>query len=82
MGAELPYNPEDHKHTLKEYSWISPNIVEKAIRESGPHKAPGPDQLKPIVLQNLPEKAIRRITVLFKACIQLEYTPHLWRRSI
>ena len=82
IGTDVPYSPKNKKVHLKEYTWISPLIVKKAIDEFGPHKAPGPDQIKPVVLQNLPEKGLTRLSVIFKACIQFEYTPHRWRKSI
>ena len=82
IGTSVHYSPKYNKVKLKELTWISPKIVKKAIEEFGPHKAPGPDKIKPIVLQNLPEKGITRISNIFKACIQLEYTPHRWRKSI
>ena len=82
IGVNIPYSPKGKKVHLKDYPWITPLIVKKAISEFGPHKAPGPDQLKPIVLQHLPERGYERLSDIFKACIQFEYTPHRWRKSI
>ena len=81
IGTEVPYSPKNKKVHLKDYNWINPVIVRKAIAEFGPHKAPGPDGIKPIVLQNLPESAVERLSDIFKGCIQFEYTPHRWRKS-
>ena len=82
VGTELPYAPSTRKVKIEQYNWITPKILKTAIQEFGPHKAAGPDGLKPIVLQHIPEMGLIRLAEIFKACITLSYTPHKWRKSI
>lgn len=66
---------------VKDIPWITPELVLKAISGFSPDKAPGADDIKPIILQNLPESAIKYLTKLYQATITLEYTPQQWRES-
>ena len=47
----------------------------------GPHKAAGPDDIKPIVLQNLPDRFLEGLVRIYTACMKLGYTPKCWRTS-
>ena len=54
------------------------------IRDSskfGSLKTAGPDEIKPIVLQKLPQSTIKRITRIYRASIELGYMPNEWKRS-
>lgn len=62
-------------------SFITEDKVIEAFKTFGPEKAAGPDGIKPRVLQMLKGHAIKRITNLYKACIEIGYTPKRWRRS-
>ena len=55
--------------------------VQEAIRTFGAYKAAGPDGFKPIVLQNMGQKALQRLTTLYKASLMLRWVPGIWRRS-
>ncbi len=46
-----------------EVEFISPTRVRKAIWSFGDLKAAGPDELKPIVLKHLGEKAVNKLTI-------------------
>ena len=59
----------------------SQHRLREAIKQFGPHKASGPDDIKPIALQNLPEVAIRALCCLLRASMGLGYTPVDWRKS-
>jgi len=52
-----------------------------AINSFGDRKSPGCDKIHPIVLKHLGEKAIKRLTNLFNASLQLGYVPVNWRRA-
>ena len=52
-----------------------------ALKEFGPYKAAGPDELFPIMLQALPDNALKKLISLYKASLALEYVPELWRNS-
>ncbi len=64
-------------------SYINEFKVIEALKTFGPDKAPGPDEIKPRALQMLCGNAIfiKRLTLLYKACIEVGYTPLHWRES-
>ena len=62
-------------------SYISIDKVKEAINSFSSFKAAGPDGCKPIVLQNLPESFLHRLTILFKASTALRYNPKEWCKS-
>ena len=41
-------------------------------------KAAGPDDLKPIILQNLDSRSITELTIIYKVCLTLSYVPKDW----
>lgn len=63
------------------HEWIDPDLVRKAMKQFKPHKAAGPDGLKPIVLKYLPQNAIDTLVIIYKACISLGHTPKRWRET-
>ena len=58
-----------------EVEFISPTGVGKAIWSFSDLKAAGPDQLFPIVLKHLGEKAVNKLVEFFKASNRLGYVP-------
>ena len=60
---------------------ISAEKVQAAVKSLGPHKAPGPDEIKPLVFQNLGAKMLTRLARLYQAILTLGYTPRKWRTS-
>ena len=62
-------------------SYITTEKVKAAIMSFGWNKSAGPDDFKPIVLQNLNENSYETLTLLFKASVALGYTPKAWRLS-
>ena len=67
------------KDDLK-HSFINERSVYLAIKSFGPEKKGGPDNYKPKVLQYFVENkvALKRLTKLYQAMIQLGYTPKHW----
>ena len=63
------------------HDWIDEDLVRKSFKLFKPHKAAGPDGLKPIVLKYLPSNAIEALTIIYKACISFGHTPKLWRQT-
>ena len=55
--------------------------VKKAFAKFGDDKTAGPDEIKPVVLKHFPASALGRITVLYRASLQLGYMPQSWRLS-
>ncbi len=66
-------------HPINE--WITPTLVQKAIAGFQPQKTPGPDEMAPIMLKNLPIEAINLLTTLFKASILTCHIPLTWSKA-
>ena len=85
-GATPYHHDSRHKIDLatvqdRYKDWINASLVRKAFKRFKPNKAAGPDGLKPIVLQHLPDNAIDFLVLIFKACIALSYTPVAWKNT-
>ena len=61
--------------------WISDYRIKKALHEFKPFKAAGPDGLRPIVLQHLPDSAISYLRHIYTACVEIGFTPQVWCHS-
>jgi hypothetical protein len=77
---EPPLPKESHMEVVIN-PWITAGRIQEAISGFGPNKTPGPDGIKPLVLQHLPEKALDKLVKVFNASMSLGYTPAIWRRS-
>jgi hypothetical protein len=55
--------------------------VRLAALDFGPLKAPGPNNVKPILLQKMGKGMLLRLTTLYKASLLIGYTPTAWWRS-
>ena len=62
-------------------SYINREKVKDAINSFGWNKSAGPDDIKPVVLQNLDNKSLDRLTLLYKVSMALGYTPKAWCKS-
>ena len=62
-------------------NYITEEKVTAAIESFGSGKAAGPDQIKPMVLKNLPSSFKKRLTEMYKASIGLGYIPKAWADS-
>ncbi len=62
-------------------SFITEEKVRAAIRSFGSLKAPGPDEIQPLVLMHLGSDSIHYLTCLYKASFILGYTPSCWRKG-
>ena len=62
-------------------SWITKILTKAAVDSMDPYKAGGPDEVKPVILQNLPDSGIELLQAIFEACIERSYTPRSWRTS-
>ena len=81
MATEMSQNGIVCRGSDLKGHFITETLVEKAFESFGPLKSPGPDDIKPIVLQHLDMNMIKRITNLYRACITIGYTPKPWRKS-
>ena len=84
-----PFLKKEHKRFFEKLcskddlrdSIITEEAVKLAINSFGPNRAPGADLIKPIMLLNVPDTYIRRLTWLYRAILKLGYTPYRWRYS-
>jgi hypothetical protein len=79
--AEASTCSESHKIDTHNLTWIKQHRIREAIKQFGPNKASGPDDIKPIALQHLPEVAIWALCSLLRASIGFRYTSMDWRKS-
>lgn len=59
--------------------YIDDHKVVEALASFGPHKAPGPDGFKPVVLQNLPFEIITYVKKIYHVAVSTGYAPKVWR---
>ena len=62
-------------------SWISVAKVRKSLAGFDSKKSPGPDRLRPIIFQYLPERVLSFLTSIYKIYVYLHYTPYLWKQT-
>ena len=62
-------------------SWICQTKVRRALDGFEKKKSPGPDGLKPLLFEHLPESFLKTLEVIYKASIHLAYTPKLWKQT-
>ena len=60
---------------------ITEEGVLKQLQKLNPHKAAGPDKLKPIVLRELAEVIAPMVTRIFRASLKQGKTPGRWREA-
>jgi hypothetical protein len=73
--------PNTNQTFAPHHDWINIKTIKQAILNFKNDKAAGPDQLKPIVLKNLPENVLHRLCTIYSACIETSYTPKIWRHA-
>jgi ribonuclease HI/retron-type reverse transcriptase len=61
--------------------WIDATKVRRAIASFSDFKAHGPDEIKPVILKNLPDQEIDRLVAIYTASIRLAYVPTTWTQS-
>ncbi len=62
-------------------NFVTEEKVAKAINTFRANKSPGPDGIKPIVLQHLSAVGIKYLTKIFQVSITLRYVPRAWREA-
>ncbi|CAH0767816.1 unnamed protein product, partial [Bemisia tabaci] len=61
---------------------ISPSEITKEIKgKIKAKKAPGYDKISGLILKNLPNKAIMKLTAIFNAVIRCKYIPKQWKMA-
>lgn len=60
---------------------ILPNEIANALGTLKPHKAPGSDCIPNILLKNLPESLLDKISEIFNVCIKLNHWPRSFKTA-
>ena len=55
--------------------------IKEALGGFEKKKSPGPDGIKPIIFEHLPEKTLLYLQIIYKSCIFLHYTPISWKET-
>ena len=66
------------EHVASSFPLITVDLVRAAFRSFKGLKAPGPDQIQPMLMHHLPDSTIERIILIYKACLLLSFTPARW----
>ena len=61
--------------------WITQAKIKEALAGFEKKKSPGPDEIKPLLFDYLPEEFISALEIAYKAAIHLAYTPKEWKRT-
>ena len=59
--------------------WINEGLLFKAMEKFNKKKSPGPDGIKPVVFDHLPDNFIQQLLFIYKCCVYFHYTPILWK---
>ncbi len=79
VEAKSRYCTLSQVHT--QANFVTKEKVVKAIATFKANKSPGPDGIKPLVLQHLGDRGIKHLTKLFKISIAMRYVPKSWREA-
>ena len=61
--------------------WITEKRIKRVLRSYAPHKSAGPDEIKPIMLENMPDRAFSTLKDIFLAMLHTGYTPYVWKKA-
>ena len=82
MNDKSPFNGKSCTKERLNQSFITVDSVKSAINSYSPDKMGGCDMYKPRLFQNLSDSAIKRLTQLLRAVVEIGYTPFSWRQSL
>ena len=75
-------SPQECKaHTKMPDIEISTNGIEKLLNNLNPHKAAGPDQIRPIVLKNLAKEISPVLQKIFQKSVKTGELPSIWKTA-
>ena len=81
IGAHKPMFEHGRGSRREVETIITRRRVKRAIKNMGPYKAAGPDEIYPILLHKAGEDIIGPLKELYRACLMLGYVPTGWRKS-
>ena len=61
--------------------WISKDLIKHSLAGFEKKKSPGPDGVKTLVFEHLPDEFLYALEVIYKSAIHLGYTPKAWKRT-
>lgn len=79
-GREVPHTPFSPHNPMRDID-ISVKGVEKLLKNLNPHKAAGPDQIRPIVLKNTSKELAPIVSKLFQKSLQSSTLPDIWKMA-
>jgi hypothetical protein len=59
--------------------FITAKNLKLSMRKFKNGKSPGPDEISPAIMKQLPDNIMERLSTLMKASIAISYTPNYWR---
>jgi hypothetical protein len=62
-------------------TWITTDRIMKAIDAFQKTKSQPNHRIQPVILKNLPDNIIECLCMIFTACINLKYTPKIWKHA-
>ena len=79
--SEQPHRPPTSTTYIQQKycDWVNESLLEKAMKKFNKKKSPGPDGIKPIVFEHLPNNFKQQLLLIYKCCIHLHYTPVMWK---
>ncbi len=69
---------EDTSLEVTSPTWITAPLIKQAIAKFKPFKAPGPDDIPPCALKNLPKETLESMVALYTASMYLNHIPKIW----
>ena len=60
---------------------VSAQGIEKLFKDLNPHKAAGPDKLKPIILQALHKELAPILQLIYQRSLDTERLPSIWKEA-
>ena len=86
LFKEPPISEEIDLNTpyLEKYKWptIKEHEIKNAIFQPSKNKAPGPDKISFIILQNAYNNIKERFHIIYKALIRKGYHPKCWKKAL
>ena len=85
-GVRAPTNYNNCRSTSEETplegtQFITKDLIKHFIKSFQPNKAAGLDRIKPILLKNLTDTALDRLTQLYRVCLAIGFVPGSWCKS-
>ena len=79
QGCNLPF--QSSLYSQMPQIQISVKGIENLLKSLNPHKATGPDQFKPIVLQTLHAELAPVLQVVYQKSLDSGKLPHIWKEA-